>query len=286
MVCCEDQLLMVEQVDEAMDVDSHQQPMELPISIDTLYNLIICTHCNVGLLLEWVPSHLQEQHGIHTISSYVSQYLSDRGMTVTEVNDWRDTVWVDKAVQNIPIIQGYRCNLCEYSVAKKKGMKNHFAEQHKWFKRRQHSEKCKVQLVFHRSIRKYIQVKEDDEDIDVNEREDVGWKKAIDMEFNESMANLEISEINVRDNLRLKNVFIAKTRWDAMVEGLDYREIVTLIELPIVNDELHKIVICGRRYIHRTCEALDKGSVIVKRLLMLGRCLNFLSIANYVGKKK
>jgi hypothetical protein len=39
------------------------------------------------------------------------------------------------------------------------------------------------------------------------------------MEFAESLANLQISGTNERGNLRLKNVFIAKTRWDSMVEG-------------------------------------------------------------------
>ena len=40
--------------------------------------------------------------------------------------------------------------------------------------------------------------------------------------------------------------------------------------MPIVNRSLHKIIQCGRRYIHKTCEELDKGSIIVKRLLMSG----------------
>ena len=99
---------------------------------------------------------------------------------------------------------------------------------------------------------------------------------AIEMEFVESVANLQKSLSDNCGDLRLKNVFIAKTRWDAMMKGQDYKEIVTLAELPIVSQELHKIVLCGRRYIHRTCEALDRGSVIVKRLLMLGRYLNIL----------
>src|SRR5277367_6930975 len=132
-------------------------------------------------------------------------------MTVAEVEEWRNTVWVGKAVKNVPVVKGYRCNLCQYSVAQKQGMKNHLVEEHKRFKRGKHSEECKVQLVFHGSLRKYIHVEQDDEDMDMD-ADDTEWKTAIEMDFAQSMANLKISNMNVHDNLRLKNVFIAKTR--------------------------------------------------------------------------
>jgi hypothetical protein len=116
-------------------------------------------------------------------------------------------------------------------------------------------------------------------DVDLDEGEDnTEWKTAIDTEFAESMANLRISGANERGNLRLKNVFIAKTRWDAMVEGLDLQEVVKSAAAPLVNDELHGIILCGRRYIHKTCDALDKGSVIVKRVLMSGGYVNIQTL--------
>jgi len=66
------------------------------------------------------------------------------------------------------------------------------------------------------------------------------------------------------------NVFIAKTRWDAMMEGKDLKEVVMLAGVSPSNQNLHKIILCGRRYIHKTCEALNKDSVVIKRLLMSG----------------
>ena len=175
----------------------------------------------------------------------MSEFLGLEGdaMTVGQVDDWRESVVVGKAVQDIPVVKGYRCNLCDYSVAAKKGMKNHFSETHKKFKRAKYSEECKVQLVFHGRLRKYIQVEEADGmdmDMDADEGDDnAEWKQAIDMEFAESLANLQISGANERGNLRLKNVFIAKTRWDAMVEGLDLKDIVNSAAAPLVSDNLH-----------------------------------------------
>jgi hypothetical protein len=258
--------------------EARERSVELPLSLDPLYNLIVCNHCCIALPWEWVRSHLKEQHAIDTTEELVSDFLGlqDSALTVQQVKDWRESVVVGKAVQDIPVIKGYRCNLCNYSVAAKKGMKNHFSEIHKGYKRAKYSEDCKVQLVFHGSLRKYIQVEDDEDmDVDLDEGEDnTEWKTAIDTEFAESMANLRISSTNERGNLRLKNVFIAKTRWDAMVDGLDLQAVVNFAAAPLVNDELHGIILCGRRYIHKTCDALDKGSVIVKRVLMSGGYVN------------
>jgi hypothetical protein len=275
-------LMMVDSPDEMMDVQTTEQSNELPLSLDRLYNLIVCNHCGIALPSEWVHSHLKEQHSIHAKDKQVSEFLGleDNALTVQQVKDWRESVWVGKAVQKIPVVKGHRCNLCDYSVAAKKGMKNHFTEIHKKFKRARYSEECKVQLVFNGRLRKYIQVEEDEDmDVDVDEGGDqTEWKKAINMEFADSMANLKISGTNERGNLRLKNVFIAKTRWDAMLEGKDLKDVVTFAAAPLVNDELQAIILCGRRYIHNTCDALDKGSVVVKRLLMSGGYSNIVLV--------
>jgi len=281
---------MVESLDERMDIEVTERSIGLPLSLDRLYNLIICDHCGIALPSEWVRSHLKEQHGIETMDEQVSEFLGleEDALTVQQVKDWRESVWVGKAVQNIPVVKGHRCNLCDYSVAAKKGMKNHFMEIHKRFKRARYSEECKVQLVFNGRLRKYIQVEEDEDmDVDVDEGDDyTEWKKAIDMEFADSMANLKISDMNERGNLRLKNVFIAKTRWDAMMEGRDLKDVVKFAAAPLVNDELQCIILCGRRYIQKTCDALNKGSVIVKRLLMSGGYSNVPYSTDCKGQKK
>ncbi len=63
-----------------------------------------------------------------------------------------------------------------------------------------------------------------------------------------------------------------------MLEGKDLKDVVTFAAAPLVNDELQAIILCGRRYIHNTCDALDKGSVVVKRLLMSGGYSNIVLV--------
>ena len=66
------------------------------------------------------------------------------------------------------------------------------------------------------------------------------------------------------------NVFIAKTRWDVLVERKDLKELVNIVAVSIVSHNLQQIMLYGRRYIHKTCVALNKGSIIIKRWLILG----------------
>ena len=269
---------MVEPIGEEMDVDTvavnlevRECPINIPISIDGLYNVIVCKDCGIGLPFEWVPTHLKDHHGIKVRGEQVLSFLGleDNTMTIAQAEDWIQSIWVSKAVENIPVIKGYRCNECQYSAAKMKVMTNHFGKDHKGLKASEHSKECKVQLVFNLHLHKYIQVEEDDV-MDVDSGHDLDWKQAVEMDFAESMANMKISGMNGHGNLRLMNVFIAKTRWDVMMEWKDLKEVVRLAEASPSNWNLHKIILCGRRYIHKTCEALDKGSVVIKRLLMSG----------------
>ena len=53
------------------------------------------------------------------------------------------------------------------------------------------------------------------------------------MRFAESIANVKISGANGHGNLRLMNVFMAKTRWDVMVERKNLKEIVRIAGAPL-----------------------------------------------------
>jgi len=53
-----------------------------------------------------------------------------------------------------------------------------------------------------------------------------------------------------------------------LLKGKNLKEIVKITEASSCNLNLHKIILYERRYIHKTYEALDKGSIVMKRLLM------------------
>jgi hypothetical protein len=257
--------------EESTNLATRECSTALPIAVDERYNLIVCKECGIGLPSDWVVAHLKEHHGVRTTMEEALTLLGvgDYAMTLAEAENWIQNMWVGIAVQNIPVVKGFRCKECQYSARLKMVLKNHFSKEHKGLKRVENSEECNVQLIFKAGLRKYIQVKEDDE-MEVESERNMGWNMAIEREFRESMANVRISGLNGHGNLRLMNVFIAKTRWDVLVEGKDLKELVNMAAAPIVSHNLQQIMLCGRRYLHKTCAALNKGSVIIKRLLMSG----------------
>jgi hypothetical protein len=150
-----------------------------------------------------------------------------------------------------------------------KVMVNHFIKDHQGLKASERSERCHVQLVFKGELHKYIQVEEPEgEEMEVNR--EPKWVAAVNREFGQSIANVKVAGGKGKANLRLMNVFIAKTRWDLLVEDEDLEEVVKMANMPTINRTLHKVILCGRRYIRTACMELDKGSIIVKRLLMSG----------------
>jgi hypothetical protein len=146
-------------------------------------------------------------------------------------------MWASRAVLNIPIINGYKCNECRYSAATIKVMVNHFGKKHQGLRASQYSEICKVQLVFKARLNKYIQA-EENEELQADFKNNSEWKIAIDSEFEETMTNVKVSEGNGNGNLHLMNVFIAKTHWDVMVEGRGIKGIVAIAGFPMINSGL------------------------------------------------
>jgi Orsellinic acid/F9775 biosynthesis cluster protein D len=254
---------------DTMDGIESEVAKHIPIIIDRLYNLVVCRDCGIGIPFEWVMGHLTHNHGIRKSEQDIRRELNvdQEPMTVEEATEWIKTVWVARSVQGIPVHEGLKCTVCEYSVKAISGMKNHFTEEHKGLKRAENTVKCKVQLVFKGGLQKYIQV-EELEDMEVDFDREPEWVVAVNREFNDSMANVKVAGGKGKANLRLMNAFIAKTRWDSLVEGMDLQEIVKVTSMPSINHALHKVILCGRRYIHTACKELDKGSIIVKRLLM------------------
>src|SRR5271154_4748885 len=255
--------------DSSVEMEGLERSIDAPICIDEVYNLIVCKDCGIGVPLDWVLWHVKECHGITMTMEQVRMFLKMENdcMTMSQARDWMSSVWVIKAVKNIPIIPGYICIECQYSAGKLTVMKNHLSKKHKDKKASECMKECKVQLIFKGGLQKYVQIEEDVE-MEIDSIENCEWKMAIEREFEESMINVKGSDVNGHGNLRLMNIFIAKTRWDIMVKELDLKEVVKIAGMPKSNDVLHKIILCGRRYIQKSCEMLDKGSIVIKRLLM------------------
>src|SRR5271156_3620031 len=109
-------LLMIEVENEedysrasSMEMEVLERSIDTPICIDEVYNLIVCKDCGIGIPLDWVLSHLKECHGITMTMEQVRMFLNMEShcMTMSQAQDWMSSVWIIKAVKNIPIIPTY-----------------------------------------------------------------------------------------------------------------------------------------------------------------------------------
>jgi predicted transcriptional regulator len=71
---------------ERMDVVDEEIVMQMPITVDRLYNLVVCEECGIGIPFEWVKTHLKNHHGVRKTEEEVRRKLNvDRDpMTVQE----------------------------------------------------------------------------------------------------------------------------------------------------------------------------------------------------------
>src|SRR5271169_3236735 len=103
--------------------------VNMPITIDQLYNVIVCKDCGIALPFEWIMSHLKENHGIKTQIVNVMRHLNmmKPSMMLKEAKEWIKSVWVAKAVQNVSVRPGYTCNECQHCTSNTKFMREHFS---------------------------------------------------------------------------------------------------------------------------------------------------------------
>ena len=52
------------------------------------------------------------------------------------------------------------------------------------------------------------------------------------------------------------------------MRGVNTKMLAELVAAPLVKDPMRHIISCGKQYIHKCCEQLSGGNMIVRRALM------------------
>ena len=274
MLIVETEEAVVNDDDTDVEMEERECSINMPLTIDSFYNVTVCEECGIGLPFEWTVGHLKETHGIKAQIVDVMRHLDlmRPSMTSTEAKEWIKSVSVIKAVQNVPVRHGFACNHCQHCTRDMKLMREHFSNKHRGLKASENSQECTVQMPFRAELRKYIQVNEfeygmmREEEEEDNDSE--GWNKTLEEEFEESIGRISISGTNDHEDLRLMGAFIARTRWDLAVKDMDRKTLIETTAVPSVKDKLYKVILCGRRYIQQCCEGISNGNVMMRRLLM------------------
>ena len=83
--------------------------LKVPLTLNTTYNLVICSNCSIGLPYEWISEHLRQNHGIKISVENVMEFLKvmNQTMTVTEAKDWLTDTWtISSSISGILLSDG------------------------------------------------------------------------------------------------------------------------------------------------------------------------------------
>ena len=67
------------------------------------------------------------------------------------------------------------------------------------------------------------------------------------------------------ENVRLLNGFVARTRWDILIEGHDKKQLRALAAIAKENDPLHKVMEVSEKYFTEIADKLRVGDVLLRR---------------------
>ena len=183
--------------------------------MDSVYKIIICTDCCVGIPFDWIETHIRDNHGLKCSDQQVLDCLDIMIPTMksNEVQAWlSNNQVIKKPIAGIPVLQGVGCSLCSYSARKRTTIYNHISSTHKDESSKATIVERKVQQPFESHLHKYIQV----EATVGSEVEDEGvedWESKLKEEFTQLVEGQNTIENRGSLDLRLINAFVAKIRY-------------------------------------------------------------------------
>jgi hypothetical protein len=172
---------------------------------------------------------------------------------------------LSEPIAGLPIIEeGYKCSTCMYHACSWLVMRNHFGRHHRGKKASVESEKCAVQLMFHGKLRKYIGVRY------IKAKED-GLRNptltdALLREDEEE--GIEVPMTKRHKSLRKCSTFVARSRWDILIEDEDVERLKTIASMPKPKDSLMRLVKGTVEYFKRISDSVRTGNVLARRWVM------------------
>jgi len=67
------------------------------------------------------------------------------------------------------------------------------------------------------------------------------------------------------ENVRLLSGFVARTRWDILIEGHDKKQLMALAAMVKEKDPLHKVMKVSEKYFTEVSDKLRVGDVLLRR---------------------
>src|SRR5208282_942660 len=190
---------------------------------------IICRRCDTSVPAEHVQTHLRSKHKIYCSDETLNSIVAGRRLMSLElITAWKnDTMELEKAIGGIRTRNGHKCVECGYCSPIWGSMTDHFLRKHKGKEAKEWTEsEIEMQAPFGGLLKKWFPIR-DRSTVDVEDDNESAWKAVEVLLAKRKRRVLRL--VNEREeNVRLINGFLARTRWDILIEGQDKKTLMDL----------------------------------------------------------
>jgi len=168
--------------------------------------------------------------------------VSGRGlMSLDSIAAWKkDTVALNAAIGGISVKRGVRCIDCGHCTPVWGSMTDHFVKWHEGKDVKEWTEDdIEMQAAFGGKLKRWVKII-DRSTIEVDEGNESPWeavKVLLAKKRRRGRASTEREE-----NVRLVTGFVARTRWDILIEGYDKKQLRALAGMAKEKDRLHRVM--------------------------------------------
>jgi hypothetical protein len=247
---------------------------------------IICRRCDRAVPSEYIQTHLSSKHKIYCSDDALDSIVVGRGlMSLDSITAWKkDTVALEAAIGGVLVKTGHRCIECGHCTAVWESMTHHFAKWHKGKDAREWTEgDIEMQAPFGGRLKRWVKII-DRSTIEVDEGNESPWE-AVKVLLAKSRRRGRAST-GREENVRLLTGFVARTRWDILIEGHDKKQLMALAAMAKEKDTLHKVMEVSEKYFTEISDKLRVGDVLLRRKIESEGYITALHRTNDQGRAR
>ena len=234
--------------------------------INERMKLILCLRCDKAVAPEHLETHVNKKHQIDCSHDTVQSIVFGRRlMSLNAIMKFREnTKQLESPIGGIPVRKGFKCLKCGHCVRLWDSMTAHFRSEHNGEDAKEFTENdVHMQLVFGGTLKKWFPLR-DHSTVEIEDDNESVWK-AVEALLAKRKRQTTKGLNEREENVRLVNGFVARTRWDVLIEGKDKKTLMGLAALPREKDPLRRIVELSQKYFESISDKLRVGDVLLRR---------------------
>jgi hypothetical protein len=163
-------------------------------------------------------------------------------------------------------------------------MTDHFVKKHNGLDAKDQTEQgIEMQAPFGGRLKKWFEII-DRSTIEVDEENVSPWE-AVKVLLAKSRRRGRAST-DREENVRLLTGFVARTRWDILIEGHDKKQLMALAAMAKEKDTLHKVMEVSEKYFTEISDKLRVGDVLLRRKIESEGYITALDRTNDQGRAR